>query len=119
MQMKNTLGKLFSVVVFVMLVISASMVARRIELTPRTDDAFLFASIADIAPEVSGRIITLNIKNNQKVNAGDILFVIDPEPFQLKLDSAKAQRKLAASTLVRNLPLVGKGYVTAQQIDQE
>jgi multidrug efflux system membrane fusion protein len=86
---------------------------------PRTDDAFLLADIANIAPEVSGRIITLNIHNNQSVHAGDVLFVIDPKPYQLKLDAAKAQLVLATTTLARTEPLLGNGYVTAEQVDQQ
>src|ERR1700735_4420062 len=86
---------------------------------PRTDDAFLLADIANLAPEVSGRIISLNIHNNQDVHAGDVLFVIDPQPYQLKLDAAKAQSALASSTLTRTQPLLGNGYVTAEQIDQQ
>ena len=90
----------------------------RLDLRPRTDDAYLLAYYANIAPEVSGQIISLNIENNQSVQAGDVLFMIDPEPFQFKLDAIRAQHKLASLTLERMEPLLHKGYVTAEEIDQ-
>jgi multidrug efflux system membrane fusion protein len=83
---------------------------------PRTDDAFILADTANIAPDVSGRIVSLHIKDNQSVRAGAILFIIDPEPYQL--NAAKAQYELASTTLARMEPLLGKGYVTAEQIDE-
>jgi multidrug efflux system membrane fusion protein len=86
---------------------------------PRTDDAFLLADIANLAPDVSGRIVSLGLHNNQSVHAGDVLFVIDPEPYQLKLNAARAQLELASSTLTRMEPLVGKGYITEEQVDQQ
>jgi multidrug efflux system membrane fusion protein len=85
---------------------------------PRTDDAYLLADTANIAPDVSGRIVTLNIRDNQSVKAGDVLFIIDPEPYQLRLNAAIAQYHLATTSLARMEPLLGKGYVTAEQIDE-
>jgi len=115
---KKTVGILFAVIVIVMLVVSSFLVAMRLDLRPRTDDAYLLAYYANIAPQVSGQIISLNIENNQSVQAGDVLFVIDPEPFQFKLDAIRAQHKLASLTLERMEPLLHKGYVTSEEIDQ-
>jgi membrane fusion protein, multidrug efflux system len=116
--LKKTLGILIAIFVIAMLIISSFLVALRLDERPRTDDAYLLAYYANIAPEVSGRIISLNIENNQSVRAGDVLFVIDPEPFRFKLESLKAQYQLASITLERMEPLLGKGYVTAKEIDQ-
>ena len=116
--LKKTVGILIAVTVIAMLIVSSFLVALRLDLRPRTDDAYLLAYYANIAPEVSGQIISLNIENNQSVQAGDVLFVIDPEPFQFKLDAKRAQHKLASLTLERMEPLLHKGYVTAEEIDQ-
>ena len=97
--LKKTTGFLIAVVVIVMLIVSGFLVALRLDRRPRTDDAYLLAYYANIAPQVSGQIISLNIKNNQSVQAGDVLFVIDPEPFQFKLDAKRAQHELANLTL--------------------
>lgn len=116
--LKKTVGFLIAVTVIVMLIVSSFLVAWRLDLRPRTDDAYLLANYANIAPQVSGQIISLNIVNNQSVQAGDVLFVIDPEPFQFKHDAIKAQHQLATLTLERMEPLLTKGYVTAEEIDQ-
>jgi len=115
---KKTVGKIIAVAIGGLLVVSAVLVVFRLDVRPRTDDAFLLADVANIAPDVSGRIISLKVRDNQSVRAGDVLVVIDPEPYQLRLDAAKAQLSLATSTLARTEPLLGNGYVTAEQIDQ-
>jgi multidrug efflux system membrane fusion protein len=45
---------------------------------------------ADIRPEVSGRITEVRFQDGQTVNAGDVLFVIDPRPFRATVDRDKA-----------------------------
>lgn len=51
---------------------------------------------AEIKPEVSGRITDVRFKDGQPVKAGEILFVIDPRPFEAAL--AKAEANLASAT---------------------
>jgi multidrug efflux system membrane fusion protein len=151
--MRRDLGRLFAALVILSLVVSATLVLFRMDARPRTDDAFLEADVVHLAPDISGRIVSLNVRNNQSVQAGDILFVIDPQPYELRRNAARAQSRalaakiddtlnqvasqvsradaahtgianaqaqlaLAASTLARLEPLLGKGFVTAQQIDQ-
>lgn len=63
---------------------------------PRTNDAMVRANIVDIMPQhVSGRIIKLNVADNQWVKQGDLLYVIDPRPYEAKLAQAKAKHQLA------------------------
>jgi membrane fusion protein, multidrug efflux system len=45
---------------------------------------------AEIRPQVSGRITEVRFRDGQRVNAGDILFVIDPRPYQAAVDKAQA-----------------------------
>lgn len=116
--MKKLTGKLIFVSSLALLVVSATLTIKRLDERPRTDDAFLMADVANIAPDVSGRIVGLPVLNNQQVRAGDTLLVIDPEPYRLKLIAARARCSLAESTLARNEPLLGQGYVTPEQIDQ-
>ena len=116
--LKKTVGILIALIVIAMLIVSSLLVALRLDLRPRTDDAYLLAYYANIAPEVSGQIVSLNIENNQSVQAGDVLFKIDPEPFQFKFDAIRAQHKLTSLSLERMEPLLHKGYVTAEEIDQ-
>jgi multidrug efflux system membrane fusion protein len=65
-----------------------------------TSDAYVRSDLISIAPQVTGRIISVPIQDNQTVHRGDLLVAIDPEPFQLALDAAQASvRQAAAQTL--------------------
>src|SRR5882724_2189175 len=55
-----------------------------------TDDAFIEAHVSPISPRVGGTVIKVLIKDNQWVNAGDTLIVLDPSDYQVKVDQAKA-----------------------------
>ena len=151
--MRRSIGVLLSVLVFASLIVLIVLVARRLVAHPRTDDAYLQADLVHMAPEVSGRIVSLAVSNNQYVHAGQVLFRIDPEPYRLRvaeaeaevqelsaklgvttdqvasetskadaansgIGTARAQLALATSTLNRLQPLLVRGFVTAEQVDQ-
>ncbi len=59
--------------------------------TVGTDDAYVKADIAQIAPEVSGRVIQVLVRDHQAVEIGTPLVKIDPELFKLALDKADAE----------------------------
>jgi membrane fusion protein (multidrug efflux system) len=56
-----------------------------------TDNAYVKADVGIISAEVAGPIDTLNVRENQSVQAGDVLFTIDARPFNVALDRANAQ----------------------------
>lgn len=58
---------------------------------PWTRDGQVQANVIQIAPRVSGPIVSLPISDNQFVRAGDLLFEIDPRTYQASLDQAAAQ----------------------------
>ncbi len=55
-----------------------------------TDNAYVQQDTVSVSPDVSGRIVEVRVKENQQVKAGDILFVIDPEPYRIALEQANA-----------------------------
>lgn len=57
---------------------------------PWTRDGQVLAYVVNQAPEVSGRVVTLNVRDNQVVRRGDVLYEIDPVDFQIGLASAQA-----------------------------
>ncbi|MGO9451738.1 MAG: HlyD family efflux transporter periplasmic adaptor subunit [Candidatus Binataceae bacterium] len=61
---------------------------------PRTDDAYVHANTAALAAHVSGQIVQLPIRDNQHVNKDDLLFVVDPRPYKLALDTATTKFNL-------------------------
>lgn len=58
--------------------------------TVSTDNAQVGADIISISPEVGGRIIEVAVRENQRVKKGDLLFLIDPEPYRIALAQADA-----------------------------
>jgi membrane fusion protein, multidrug efflux system len=151
--LRRLLGVLVSLIALVGVVITGVLVTRRTNERPSTYDATIQAYIVNMAPEVSGRIVELNVLDNQQVKEGQVLFQIDPKPYQLSVDQARAavqgleaelsliksevasqtsgaaaaatgintaeaQLDFAASTLNRIQPLLGRGFVTAEQVDQ-
>jgi membrane fusion protein, multidrug efflux system len=64
------------------------LVLYHVSHNPRTDDAFIFANFIGIAPQVEGPIIHLNVRDNQFVKQGDLLYEIDERPFEYKLENA-------------------------------
>jgi multidrug resistance efflux pump len=61
---------------------------------PRTDDAYIRANSVGLAPHVSGPIVSLPVVDNQHVREGDLLFVVDPRPYNSALDAAQARLEL-------------------------
>ncbi len=58
--------------------------------TVSTDNAQVGAHVISIAPEVSGKIVQVNVVENQPVKAGALLYRIDPEPYRIALMEADA-----------------------------
>jgi len=73
-----------------------------------TDDAYVGAQKVLITPDVSGKIITVAVKEGQQVSTGDVMFQIDPVPFQLAVAQARAKlddAKTSHDNLVANVKL--------------
>jgi multidrug efflux system membrane fusion protein len=83
--------------------------------------------MANITPQVSGRIIEIPFREGRSVKAGDVLVRIDPRPFQAALDQATAKKSQDLANLVntqknlqRDQTLINKGgYATQQTVDNE
>jgi multidrug efflux system membrane fusion protein len=60
------------------------------ETRPQTDDATVRANFVGIAPQVSGHIVELRVRDNQEVREGDLLFVVDPRPYEIAVERGRA-----------------------------
>ena len=56
-----------------------------------TNDAYVNAARASISTNVPGRVVELNVHDNQRVKRGDVLFRLDDRPFQLAVSQARAK----------------------------
>src|ERR1700745_265008 len=81
-----------SVVIVASAVVVGCFVLYRTNHYPRTDDAEVFANFIGIAPQVDGPLLRLNVKDNQLVKAGDLLYEIDERPYQYALENALSEQ---------------------------
>jgi multidrug efflux system membrane fusion protein len=70
-----------------------------------------------VQAQVSGVIITRNFQDGSEVKKGDLLFTIDPRPYQAALDQAKAQADLDQVTLKRQEGLRARNVIAQQDYD--
>jgi multidrug efflux system membrane fusion protein len=102
-------GKLIATTTIVAAVVLCALVVFTIDRRPRTHDARIFAFSAAMASEINGRIVKVLITNDQHVEAGAPLIVIDPTPFEMQLRQARAQ----VAALEAQISLTGR-QVTSQ-----
>jgi multidrug efflux system membrane fusion protein len=91
---------------------------------PRTDDASVRANYIQFAPEVSGRLTSLAVKDNTFIKQGTVLFTIDSRPYEYALQQALSdqvllekqiedeQRKIAAQN--SNVSALRAGLLASQ-----
>jgi multidrug efflux system membrane fusion protein len=103
-----------AIILVVLTLLLAVFVTRQLERAPRTDDAYVYADTIDVVPEVNGRIVELPVHDNQAVKQGDLLFRIDPRPYQDALTRGKA----SLVALDRQIELTQR-TVNAQQYNAE
>src|SRR5260370_12952660 len=86
------MGKLVGWVLSIAIVIGALalglVVLYHANYYPRTEDSEVLANFIGIAPQVEGRILRLNVRDNQFVKQGDLLFEIDDRPYRYALERA-------------------------------
>jgi membrane fusion protein (multidrug efflux system) len=95
----------------VRILIAACLLAVSLAFTPKifyllshesTDDAYFQGTVVPVSAEVGGRVIKLNIKDNQLVHAGDPLLEIDQKDYQLALILKKEALAVARAEMKRD-----------------
>ena len=122
---KKRLGRVIEIIIMVSTVVLGALVLWSTNIDQRTNDANVVANYIGIAPEVNGRIIRLPIQDNQYVRKGDLLYEIDPLPYQYKLQQAVSsrdnldqqiideRRKIASQTF--NVTIATRGSVASTE----
>lgn len=98
------------------------------ETVPHWDEytgRFVAVQRVEVRPRVSGAVEKIHFTDGQIVNAGDPLFTIDPRPYQIAVESARAdvarmqaQTSMLSKDVVRGESLVGGGAITRRDMDQ-
>jgi membrane fusion protein, multidrug efflux system len=87
---RRVVGRLLGVVIIAAAAVAVVVTLLQWELRPQTDDATVRANFVGIAPQVSGHIVELPVHDNQLVQEGELLFLIDPRPYEIALERARA-----------------------------
>jgi multidrug efflux system membrane fusion protein len=77
-----------------------------------TDDAYVRSDLVAVAPQVSGRIITVNVKDNQTVKEKDLLATIDPVPFELVVAQRRAEVNEAQAQVAADQEMITSAQAT-------
>ena len=113
------IGRLLGLAIIAGGICVALYVTRLLYHRPRTDDAQVRANIVGIAPHVSGPITELLVVDNQEVREGDLLFVIDPRPFEVELERAQANLLLARTEVQSISNAMAAAQADAQRLEVE
>ncbi len=81
-------GLIVSIAVIAAAAITGLLVIAQTNRYPRTDDAEVFANFIGIAPQVDGPITRLAVQDNAFIKQGELLFEIDPRPYEYALQKA-------------------------------
>ena len=85
---------------------------------PFTKEARIYSLTTPVLPTVKGRVIEVNVKTSDRVQEGDLLFRIDPEPFQYAVDQLVADLSLAVSNLADATELFEKQFASAKDVER-
>lgn len=89
--------------VLLLIILSLAWYLLADRFTPYTQQARVGAFVIPVAAEVAARVTRVNVRNNQDVKAGEVLFEVDSQPYQIAVDRARAdlestRRQIGAST---------------------
>jgi membrane fusion protein (multidrug efflux system) len=83
-----------------------------------TDNAYVQQDKVSISAEVGGKIISVAVREGQQVKAGDVLFVVDPQPYEIQLaqaDAAIASAQANATSLASSAAMSGADIAAARE----
>src|ERR1700754_3769281 len=102
MTIRNILGFIATVAIFVVAVLIGRALWVHYMDEPWTRDGRVRAEVINIAPDVSGAVVALPVRDNQLVKKGDLLMQIDPSPYQIAVAQANVAARKAELQMRRD-----------------
>lgn len=90
MTIRNILGFIATAAIFVVAVLIGRALWVHYMDEPWTRDGRVRAAVVEIAPDISGAVVELPVRDNQFVKKGDLLMQIDPSHYQIAVEQAQA-----------------------------
>ncbi len=88
-----------AIVLAVLIVTSLGLYIVGDRLTPSTSQARIQAFVVPVAAQVAGNVVKVHIRDNDEVHAGQPLFDINPQPYEIALQSARASDAIARNSV--------------------
>jgi multidrug efflux system membrane fusion protein len=108
-------GRVIGIAIVAGALITSVVAWRLSDVHPRTDDAAVRANVVGIAPHVSGPIVELHVVDNQRVKAGDLLFVVDARPYEARLARVRAELALTTKEVEAQERAVGSAVAEIER----
>ena len=89
---RQLIGRWISITIVIAAVVLGLAVLYQANHYPRTEDAEVFANFIGIAPQVDGPLVRLNVKDNQFVKKGELLYEIDERPYGYALETSLSEQ---------------------------
>jgi len=112
-------GRLISLVIVVLAAAVAFYTLHETQVHPTSTDSSIDADIVHVAAAVGGRVLEIRASENARVAKGDLLFQIDPVPYQLAVAQAEADLHIAEAQLETQRRAVSTQRSTASIAGQE
>jgi multidrug efflux system membrane fusion protein len=97
---RKIVGKFIGLAVFAGALLALWVAVGETNRNPRTDDANVRANFIEITPEVNGRLVRLAVKDNSLAKKGEMLFEIDPRPYEYALQLALSDQEALEQQIV-------------------
>ncbi len=89
------------------------------QTTLSTDHASVTATVVPVSSNVPGHVVEILVEDNALVEAGDLLFRIDPEPYRLRVDQARAILRTAEAELATGERLIAVEETNVEIADRQ
>jgi multidrug resistance efflux pump len=83
-------------------------------VTPSTTQARIQAFIVPVAAEIAGKVSDVKVRNNDQVEAGTVMFVIDKGPYEIALQKSKSDYETVRRTVNASVEAVGSAEAALQ-----
>jgi multidrug resistance efflux pump len=85
---------------------------------PFTKEARIYTLTTPLLSTVKGRVIDVPVKTGDRIEVGDVLFRVDPKPFQYAVDELEAELLLARSNLADAQELLTKQFASEKDVER-
>ncbi len=119
------LRKLFGFIATAVILVIAILIGHRLWVhymdEPWTRDGRVRAEIVNVAPDVSGAVVELPVRDNQFVQKGDLIMQIDPSHYQIAVEQAEAAvaARKAAELAMRRADAARRADLDAAVVSRE